>query len=211
MSYYHSMISNYFEWKQLLYSKGTPEEYEPPLFQKGDEDFSFDWFLSDTSLHEPVGAVVTPYHQIDLKVFVQDSTDNRKNGVLKPSTELTGDVINEGEESVFESQGDGSFMNTEGGDGSVGNARHRGEHTDTGVKRNAQQLTQHDATSDESVVVDLQPESTQHSDQKRQGSLKRSILSSRDAHDPSDAAHNKKRLKKNSCVRHPMNQGYSEK
>lgn len=193
--------------KQLLYTTNTPEEYEPPMFQKADDNVGLDWFLSDTPLHEDVGTVITSHHQISLRIFVQDSTDNRKRGVLKPSpTDLIGELSQEGEESVLDS-GDSSFKDIDVGGSSAGNTGRVVERNGTCVLRDTQQLDSPGVTTEKRMDTDLQLESTQHDTQKArvQVSLKRKILSD-NAHEPPHTARCEKRQKKNSFVRHPVDQ-----
>lgn len=74
---YHSATT----LKQLMYTKETPDEYEPPGFQKGcEEDIA--WFEDEPISVKP-GKISTPFHNVSVTVRAQASSENIKAGVLK--------------------------------------------------------------------------------------------------------------------------------
>lgn len=64
-----------------MYTRETPDEYEPPGFQKGcEEDVA--WF-NDEPISVKPGKVSTPFHNVSVTIRAQASPENIKARVLK--------------------------------------------------------------------------------------------------------------------------------
>lgn len=64
-----------------MYTKNTPQDYEPPLFAKADE-INSNWF-DDQPLYERAGRMSTPYHKLGISIRVRATQPNKHENVLK--------------------------------------------------------------------------------------------------------------------------------
>lgn len=69
---------------QLLYTKETPDAYEPPMFHAAQDDGVNGWF-DDEPLHKEVGTVTTPYHRFSMNVFVRPTAENKSAPAFDPA------------------------------------------------------------------------------------------------------------------------------
>ncbi|KAI0561948.1 HORMA domain containing protein [Gracilaria domingensis] len=59
---------------QLHFTEDTPDDYQPPLFKRAQEDA---WFVGDT-IDLVAGNVKTPFHSLKMQVYARNTEEHRK-------------------------------------------------------------------------------------------------------------------------------------
>lgn len=159
--------------------------------------------------------MITPYHQIVLRIFAQNTEHNRKSAILKPlQGELTDDCNNESREESSAKNIDvgdnsagivdieeSSAGSIDVGNSSAGNTGRMGERKGTCVMRDTQELESSDTGAKKNKVADAKPRLTQRRIEKSKRPSKRKLGSENNTRKALKAARGEKTAVKNSLAR----------
>lgn len=192
--------------QQLFYTKDTPQEYEPPMFQKAEDEGGMEWFSCDAPLYAEAGTVFTPYHHVKVSVYVQGTDKNKKGGVFQTNVkkdEIVSAIFHKREIDVEKDEVSQSpkGIEVDVGGASIGNSGRAIAPKNPCVVRDTQDTVPelHSAPEHDDVTMS-QTLSLQLRVRKSQTSPKRKTVLNESTQEPQEPCQSPKRRRKNSIT-----------